>query len=126
MPPSRPNCCEPVSTKRPICGRAVGHTQQVGQQRRRSLYLVEDGAVHVAGQEAARVGKRQLARVGVFQVDVRQRGEGAARQRGLARLPRAGDRQHRKALRQAQQRGLGIAGHDGGQTHEAGYFKVET
>jgi hypothetical protein len=63
----------------------------------------------VLGQEAARVGRDALAHVRVFERDIGVAGESGARQRRLARLPRPRQHDHRKAAREAQHAGTGVA-----------------
>ena len=92
--------------KTPHAAGFVGHAQQVGHQLRGALHFIENGAISVAAQEAARIQLRGLTRVGVFKIDVGQMREGRPRQSRLARLPRPRDGQHGKPPRQGTQRRL--------------------
>jgi hypothetical protein len=88
----------------------IGLGLQIGQELRHMLHLVDDNAAAPALDEATRVGRRLGAGVELFQRYVGVAGEGAARQGGLARLPRTTEHHHRKAARQTKQARLCQAG----------------
>lgn len=65
---------------------------QVGEQVRYALDLVENRALVVAREEAARIGLGELADIGRFEIGVGEVGECCPAERRLSGLPWTGDR----------------------------------
>ena len=81
------------------CRVVVHHALQIGEQGRYAMHFVDDGPGVELGKERARILLRERPHVQRFQGQIAVFREEGAAQRGLAALPRAGERHDRKALR---------------------------
>jgi hypothetical protein len=68
---------------------------QIRKQLRRPLRLVQYRAIGKLRQETARIARRQRPHIQIFKARIRLVRKRGPRQRGLARLARAGNRHHR-------------------------------
>ena len=101
--------CDPLRIQRP--GRRVGvdDALQVRKQLGCALHLVEDRAPRELRQEAPRVLRREGAHVRRLERAIRMSRKHHAAQRGLAALPRPGERDGRRPGRRSRQLRLQVA-----------------
>jgi hypothetical protein len=88
-------------TPHPAC--AVHDALKIGQQRRYPLHLIQNRTLRIAFQKRPRIVLREQPLVRILKRDIRFGRERTPRQRGLAGLTRASERENWEALSQGGQ-----------------------